>query len=447
MSIYKACDIRGKYGSELTEEHSARLACALRTLYGSGPVLAAGDGRVSTPSLKAALVRSLSACGFDVVDLGIVPTPLFYFARQALGVAMGVMVTASHNPAGDNGFKLTTGPLPITTDEMSEIQRLMEAGPAGEIAAHPGTVRPMDLMAKYLHTLQAHISRLDGMKVAIDCAHGMAGLAARPVWQKTGADFSILFEDVDGRFPAHAPNPAESKNLAQLSQRVLEAQASLGVAYDGDADRVIFVDELGRPVSGDQAIVLFAREILAQGPQTIVYDQKCSRIVPDTVRALGGTPVMELSGHTFIKRAFLTHSAAYAGELSGHHFFKNAGGDDALAASLFFARMVKDSGTSLSEMLRTIPVYPITPDLRIPMQPGEIASLLDRLESGLTGEASLSRTDGLRIEFPDSWGLVRPSVTEPVVTMRFEGVNEAALSHILARVQAVAPGLRGKLPG
>lgn len=445
MSIYKACDIRGKFGSELQVDHAAKLAAAIRKLQGPVSVVIGGDGRLSTPMLKQALADNLLSCGMDVVDLGMVPTPLFYFARRFLGIDTGVMVTASHNPAGDNGFKLTLGRLPVTTQEMEAVKDLMEAGTVQPARGKPGAYRQVNLLDAYLEFLSPHIPDLNGYKVVVDCSNGMSGLVARQIWQKTGAEVTLLLEEVDGRFPAHAPNPAEVKNLSLLQRKVPELRADLGVAYDGDADRVVFVDESGSPVSSDRTIVLFARDALRDGPQTIVYDQKCSLIVADTVRALGGEPVMQPSGHTFIKRAFLERDAIYAGELSGHHFFRSVHGDDALAASLFFARMVKDSGTTLSRLVGAIPTYPITPDLRIPMGPREILALIDRLESELRGEARVSRGDGLRIEFPDGWGLVRPSVTEPVITMRFEGTTDAALNRILEHIQAIAPELRGKL--
>lgn len=445
MSIYKACDIRGKFGSELQVEHAVKLAGAISKLQKPGSVVVGGDGRLSTPALKEALVSSLLSNGMDVVDIGMAPTPLFYFARRFLGINTGVMVTASHNPAGDNGFKITLGELPITTQDMDAVRKLMEGADTPAGANEPGTLRKINLLDEYLNFLASHIPDLSGLYVIIDCANGMAGLAARRIWQKTGAAVTLLLEEVDGRFPAHSPNPAEAKNLALLQGQVRERRADLGVAYDGDADRVVFVDEKGDPVASDRAIVLFTRDALRDGAQTIVYDQKCSKIVPDTIRALGGTPLMQPSGHTFIKRAFLERQAAYAGELSGHHFLRSAHGDDALAASLFFARLLKESGLALSRLAGDIPAYPITPDLRIPMGAREITEVIDRLEAGLAAEAMISRADGLRIEYPDGWGLVRPSVTEPVITMRFEGTSAAALERILERIQEIAPQLRGKV--
>ncbi len=441
MSIYKACDIRGQFGTELTVAHAERLGAAIAGMKGPVTVLVGGDGRISTPALQAALIHSLAEAGCRVLDLGRVSTPLFYFARQKLGVEVGVMVTASHNPAGDNGFKVTLGPLPITEVEMAELAERMERGgvhPVGVV----GTCSPVDLAPAYLAFVSRFAPRLNGMRVVVDCANGMAGPYARRVWEQTGAQVTCLLEDVRGDFPVRQPNPAEVKNLAMLQEAVLAEKADLGVAYDGDADRVAFVDEAGQPLVQDKAIVLLARDALRAGPETVVYDQKCSRIVPDSIRALGGRPLIERSGHTYIKRAFLLEGAAYAGELSGHHFLREVGGDDAQAASLFMARIVRESGEPLSRLADAIPAYPITPDLRVPMQADEIERVLAQVQAALRDEAVLSQTDGLRIEFSDGWGLVRCSVTEPVLTMRFEGQDEQALRRVILRVVNCSDRLR-----
>ena len=444
MSIYKACDIRGKFGADLQVHHAAGLGAAIRDLKGPGTVLVAGDGRLSTPQLKEALILSLLQGGCQVVDLGFVPTPVFYFARAHLGIEVGVIVTASHNPAGDNGFKITLGPLPITTGEMQELAARMERH-APVMSEPTGKVEQVNLLPAYLSSLVPHTPDLRGLRVVVDCANGMAGVTARAAWQRTGAEITYLLEETDGHFPGHAPNPAEVKNLALLRQTVLDKHAHLGAAYDGDADRVAFVDELGQPLTNDRVIVLFARAALQSGPETIIYDQKCSRVVPDSIHALGGTPVMELSGHTYIKRAFLEHNAAYAGELSGHHFFRKWGNDDGLAASLQMAQILAASNEPLSSLAAAIPAYPITPDLRIPMEPGLVRQLLSDLETRLAGKAGITRTDGLRFEFCDGWGLVRPSVTEPMVTMRFEGTSPEALERIIGEVENAAPLVRGRL--
>lgn len=444
MSIYKACDIRGRLGDELRVEHAARLGDAVVLLKGPVPVLVAGDGRSSTPELKNRLVERLVRAGCRVFDLGAAPTPLFYFARSRLSVDVGVMVTASHNPASDNGFKITLGPLPVTEEDLQQLAGLMESSESPPATAG-GSYQSLNLLPDYIDFLCSAAPSLEGVKVVVDCAGGMACLAAHPLWAATGAQVNFLLDQVDPFFSAHAPNPAEIKNLGLLQQEVRAQGADLGVAYDGDADRVVFVDESGQPVTGDQAIVLFARDVLRGAPETVIYDQKCSRAVPEAVKALGGQAILERSGHTYIKRAFLQRAAAYAGEMSGHHFFREIQGDDGLYASLRFARLLQASGLPLSALAAGVPSYPITPDIRVPMSADEIDRVLEVLRTGLVAEASVSQLDGLRIEFADGWGLVRRSVTESVLTLRFEGAHPAALQRILQRVAYLCPLLRESL--
>ncbi len=224
-----------------------------------------------------------------------------------------------------------------------------------------------------------------------------------------------------------------------------KAKADLGVAYDGDGDRVAFVDAGGKPLSNDNVIVLFARMALKENPAPIVYDQKCSSIVREAIETAGGEPVMERSGHTFIKTSFIRLNAPYAGEISGHHFFRSIGGDDGVMASLFLSDFLVHSGSSLAELVNEIPVYPITPDIRIPMDEPAIDRVLQDLQSQLDREARLSTLDGVRLEFEDGWGMARQSVTEPVITLRFEGKTTQALRRIMQHFEIAAPDLAGRL--
>jgi phosphomannomutase/phosphoglucomutase len=274
----------------------------------------------------------------------------------------------------------------------------------------------------------------------------MASLAAKEIWSAAGATIHPINQSVDGTFPHHPPNPAKPENLQQLIETVRRVQADLGCAFDGDADRVAFVDHLGVPLDQDKAIALFSRELLhASGPAAIVFDQKCSRLVPEAIIAAGGKPLREKSGHTFIKTTFLKQNAPYAGELSGHHFFQKAGGDDAIYASIEMGRIVVQSGTSLAALAAEIKTYPITPDLRIPMQPDTVARVLEDLQANLAGSGDISTQDGFRIEMENAWGMARKSVTEPVITMRFEGRDQQALRQIIERFMEAAPDLSGKL--
>ncbi len=447
MSIYKKCDIRGAFGSELKVVHAKRLGMALSHLLPPrSSIVVGGDGRVSTNLLRQELIDSLKAGGLTVVNLGLVSTPAFYFARRRLNIQAGVMVTASHNPAEDNGFKITLNDLPITPADMEMIANLMENDDL-HFDASPGRIEFYDILPEYVAELNSLTSNLEGLKIVVDCSNGMASLVARSIWLETGAKITLIFDHIDGRFPFHAPNPANSDNLRQLGDIVLNTGADLGICFDGDGDRVGFVNEMGKPISNDKVIVILAKDALTHGPAPIVYDQKCSRIVPDTIRAAGGTPVIEQSGHTFIKKTFLVHKAPYAGEVTGHHFFSTIQGDDGMVAALFFCRLLAQNHKKASEWLSTILTYPITPDIRIPMEPQLIQPLLQKLEASLGTSAQVDHRDGLRFEFPESWCLIRPSVTEPMITVRFEGINPIALKELIARVCNAAPELTNALVG
>ncbi len=321
MSIFKACDIRGHYGAELRDEHAWRLGLALAQRAPSAEVLVGGDGRLSTPALKRRLIDGLVAAGCRVADAGILTTPAFYFARRRLGILAGVMVTASHNPAADNGFKVALAELPVTPDDIADLAARMASDTLSP-APVPGSARAVDLLPEYLDFIRGSAPDLSGLRVAVDCANGTSALVAPQAWAATGARATFLFDTVDGSFPNHPPDPAAHKNIAALCRQVTQTGADLGVAYDGDGDRAVFVDGRGRALASDKAIALFIRRALQDGPAPIVYDQKCSLIVPETIRELGGQPVMERSGHTFIKTTFLKTGAPYAGEISGHHFFR-----------------------------------------------------------------------------------------------------------------------------
>ena len=242
MGIYKVCDIRGKFGSEVKPWHAQRLGEAIVAQKKPDKILVAGDGRLSTPALKSALMEGIIRSGGDVIDLGIVPTPLFYFARNYFNIKVGVMVTASHNPAQDNGFKITLGAMPITVDEIRNLAGWMEGSLSPKIT-RPGKYIQKNMIPAYLDSVGANLPDLSGLKIVVDCSHGVASLVAHQVWDKTGADVTYILDHIDGNFPIHAPNPVNSQNLTLLQETVLAQKADLGVIYDGDGDRVAFVDE------------------------------------------------------------------------------------------------------------------------------------------------------------------------------------------------------------
>lgn len=445
MSIFKACDIRGAFGTELTAEHATALGHALAVHAKPTQVLVGGDGRLSTPVLKDALIQALVECGIRVLDLGLVPTPVFYYARFKLGIPVGVMVTASHNPAPDNGFKIVLDDLPITEAEIEALGGLMESH-ARCTARGPGEVQPTPVVADYAAFVKTLFPSGGAFKIVVDSGNGICGPIAPSLFRALGYEVVELFSEVDGRFPNRPSNPAVRANLAALVECVRLSGAALGIAYDGDGDRVAFVDERGEPVDNDRSIVLFAREALGRNPgATIVYDQKCSDVVREEILRGGGRPLIERSGHTFIKTTFLETRAAYAGELSGHHFFAELGGDDGLLASLRMAALLQSSGQTLAQLVAGIPRYPITPDIRLTVAPGEAATIIAGVIENVRDAIEISRLDGVRARFPDGWGLVRASVTEPVITLRFEGHTPEALERIKHEFVRAAPQLAGRI--
>jgi len=446
MSVFKACDIRGRYGSELTPAFAQALGRAVGAELARQPVVVGGDVRPSTVALKAALCEGLLRSGCRVMELGVVSTPAFYFALRELGAAGGVMVTGSHNPPGDNGFKISLEPWPITEEALAGLARRIADA---DFVEGRGTQEPIDIIGRYEADLLGRFSPLPRpLKAVVDAGNGCYSLIAPRVLRALGCEVVELFCAPDGRFPNRDPNPAVAANLTQLCETVVTAGADLGVAYDGDGDRVVFVDEQGRVVENDRAIVLFARYLLRAGPGDVVYDIKCSSVVPEAVRLAGGTPVMEKSGHAFIKMALLRRGAILGGEISGHFFFGELGGDDGLYATLLMLHLIAEAGSGrrlaparrrgLAALADTVPRYPVTPDIRLPCSPCEAQAIVQELIAAFAGapDCEVSTLDGVRIAWPDGWALVRPSVTEPLITLRFEAHTLDRLAEIQRMVFA-----------
>lgn len=440
--IFKACDIRGHAGPDLSPEVARRIGRAVGSLRAGQTVAVAGDLRESTPALKAALIEGLAATGADVVDLGTLPTPAFYFGKEHLGCAGGVMVTGSHNPPGDNGFKVSLGAGAITPADIQEIRR--RAG-SGDFAAGSGTVRSADVLPAYEAFLRGHFPRVTrGARLVVDAGNGCYGPIAPRVLRDRGHDVVELYCDPDGRFPNRPPDPAVAANLRVLGATVVRERAALGVAYDGDGDRVVFVDPRGRVVESDVACVIFARHVLAARPGDVVHDIKCSGVVAEEVRRAGGTPVMEKSGHAFIRGTLLRRRAVFGGEISGHFFFGELGRDDGLYATLLMLDILRAAGRDLAALSDEVPRYVITPDLRLPAPPDRARAILDAMGRAFAGEAGceVSTLDGVRVAWPDGWALARSSVTEPLLTMRFEARTQARLDDIKRTVVDRVPALK-----
>ena len=442
MSIFKACDIRGKYPDELDVETARKVGAALGTELGGGDFTVGGDVRPSTPELKDALIDGLTGSGSAVTDVGTAPTPAIYWAARSLQTAGTAIVTASHNPPGYNGIKFMLGKLPPSPDDVGRVRRRVEAM---DFTGGTGSRRERVMREEYLDWLgEVFGGRSKGLRVLIDAGNGCASEWAPEAFRRAGAQVAELNCQPDGTFPNRSPNPSQRENLEQTGQKVREADVDFGAAFDGDGDRVVFLDEHGRVVQTDRAIVLLARAALENHPGGgVVYDIKCTDRVPEEVRRAGGIPLPERSGHAFIKTRLLREEAAFAGEASGHFFFAEIGGDDGLYAALAMARLLKNSGRCMSELAAAVPDYHITPDIRIPVEPGNAQEVIERVRETFSNRPQ-DDTDGVRVDFDDGWALVRPSVTEPVVTLRCEGDSDAALERIRERVEHAVQGQAGR---
>jgi len=442
MSIYKACDIRGIFGRDLDEHTAYLIGRAVGTIMHGSKLAVGGDIRVSTPVLKSELIRGILESGTNVDDLGLIPTPALYFALHHLDVAGGITVTASHNPPQYNGFKFMFGSIPV---DSAYIQMLAKKVEDQVFLDGQGQLTYKDILIPYeQHMLALHARGKS--KVVIDSGNGSMSLLAPSVFCQLGYDVVPLYCDFDGRFPNRDPNPAVYEHLTDLCRTVIDTKADFGIAFDGDGDRVVFVDDKGIVTKTEQSFVLFIKYYLKNKPSSVVYDLKSSSIVKNAVLEMGGTPLMERSGHAFIKKKFLENGSVLGGEISGHFFFKELGYDDGLHAALIMARIIEESGVCLSELVSRISKSLITPDIRIFCPYAEQDLLLDQVrEQGekLGRSYQLTQIDGVRLEFTDGWLLVRKSVTEESITIRIEADDESSMRRLKKDLQQILPQVRG----
>ncbi|MBE5773180.1 MAG: phosphomannomutase/phosphoglucomutase [Clostridiales bacterium] len=437
MSIYKDCDIRGIYPTEITEDASYKIGRALATMNPGATLRVGGDVRVSTPALKEALIRGLVESGATVYDLGITPTPALYYALANSDVTGGATVTASHNPPKYNGIKFMIGHTPVNRQVIDALKAVVDSG---EYASVIGSVIPCPIMPEYMASLKKRFTAKKPLHVVVDAGNGAMSDYAPEAFRQSGYNVTELFCTPDGTFPNRDPNPAEYKHLSALCAKVKEAGADFGVAFDGDGDRAVFVDETGTAVINEKSLVLFIRTLLKDNPTPVVYDQKSSSAIKKATLAMGGEPVPERSGHAFIKRHFLEVGAAVAGEVSGHFFFGELGYDDGLFAALMMADIIASSGKTLSQLTADIVCPPITPDLRMFCPYSEQTAWLDRIEAlAKDHPCEVAHLDGVRLEFEDGWLLARKSVTAEQITLRAEAETPERLNALLELVASVLP--------
>jgi len=438
-TIFREYDIRGLVDRDLTEEAVGLVGRALGTRVrdaGGGTVVVGRDCRLSGERFAAAMRQGLTSTGCDVVDLGVVPTPLTYFAAQTLPVDGLCMITGSHNPPEYNGLKVGVG---TTTLYGQDIQELRAEVERGAFARGQGAVRGHDVVGPYRDYVAQNL-RLGGrkLKVVVDAGNGTGGVVAVPLFRRLGLTVIPLFEEMDGRFPNHHPDPTVEANLAHLKAKVLETGADLGIAYDGDADRVGAVDEKGKVLWGDQIMILFSRALLAEVPgATIVGEVKCSMTLYDDIARRGGRGIMWKAGHSLIKAKMKEERALLAGEMSGHIFFGHRwfGFDDGIYSSARLLELLSRVEGPLSGLLADVPRTFSTPELRVDCPDEKKFELVRRAQEWFAARHPAVTVDGVRVLFPDGWGLVRASNTQPLLVLRFEARTPERLAEIRALVE------------
>lgn len=446
MSIYKDCDIRGIYGEEFDEEDAYLIGKAVGTLHRGKTLAVGGDVRLSTPVLKKYLIQGLMETGIHVLDIGCVTTPMFYFALDAeffhaAAPQGGIMVTASHNPARYNGFKMMFGNAPVTAEEIKKVEELVHLKNFCTGIGSYGTRR---IDGEYAVFMEKHC-RKGRLKIVLDCCDGAASKIVPDIMGKMGYEVISLYCGSDGNFPNRNPNPAEYECLADVCKKVLETGADLGAAYDGDGDRVVFIDNRGCYLTSEKSFAIFIRHYLKEETGSFVYDQKSASLVKNTILAYGGTPIVERSGYGFIKQRFLEAESLAAGEISGHFFFHEIGRDDGLYATLKMCEIIESEGRSLAQMAEEFPDSVITADLRV-FCPYEDQERWLEKAAEMGKFYPMSRIDGVRIEFRDGWFLLRKSVTEQAMTFRIEASDKEALGRIKEVVEKAVPEIKEALP-
>jgi phosphomannomutase / phosphoglucomutase len=432
--IFKAYDIRGIVGKTLDIGVARQIGQAFGTaarLKGEQTVVIGRDGRLSGPELAAALAAGLQRAGCDVIDLGVVATPMLYFATHVLEAASGIMVTGSHNPPDYNGFKMVLAGEAIYGDT---IQGLYHTIVKGDFASGNGSYRSHDIRAAYLERITTDVKLARPLKIAIDCGNGVAGAFAGDLYRALGCDVIELFCEVDGTFPNHHPDPAHPENLQDLIRCLQESDAELGLAFDGDGDRLGVVTKDGQIIYPDRQLMLFAQDVLTRHPgKDILYDVKCTRHLDAWIRRHGGVPLMWKTGHSLVKAKLRETGAPLGGEMSGHVFFKDRwyGFDDGLyAGARLLELLARESDPSA--VLNALPQSVSTPELHVQLEEGENVALIDKLqrEARFPQAQRIVTIDGVRAEYGDGFGLARSSNTTPVVVLRFEGESEEALQRI-----------------
>jgi phosphomannomutase/phosphoglucomutase len=433
-SIFRAYDIRGIVGKTLDAEVARQVGQVVGSLTleaDAGPVIVARDGRDSGPALVEGMVEGISSTGCDVVDIGAVPTGVLYFAAYELGNGTGVMITGSHNPSDYNGFKILIGGI---TQAGEQITGMYARILSGNLRVGKGKVSTEDMLSQYREKISGDIQLQRPLKVVADCGNGIGGVCAADVLRDIGAEVIPLFDEIDGSFPNHHPDPSEPENLVDLIESVKLMEADIGVAFDGDADRLGVVTRDGEIIYSDRLMMLFSRDVLSRVPgATIIYDVKCTGHLHDVIEEAGGNPMMYKTGHSLIKNKMKEIGSPFAGEMSGHFFFKERwyGFDCGIYAAARLLEILAADERDPQEVLNSLPNSISTPELKVHMEEGENhAFVAEMQEKAKFADARINTIDGIRADFADGWGLVRASNTTPILVLRFEADTEEGLERI-----------------
>jgi phosphomannomutase/phosphoglucomutase len=456
--IFRAYDIRGEAEPYLTDLFCTQLARCLAAhlkAQGRDSIVLARDGRLSSPRIHSALCAGLLGNGITVFDLGLVPTPIAQFARYHLKVESSAVITGSHNPAADNGIKLVLAGKTLSADAIQVLyQDMLLLGEEVDVESSSSAAalhHSIDIWSDYRDYIKADVNLAAPLKVVVDSANGATGPFAAALFRELGCEVFAMFDEVDGRFPNHAPDPSIAENLQALHQAVCLREADIGIGLDGDGDRVAVVSRGGKFPSADQLLMILAEPLLKERSGAVVFDIKSSRAVADIVMASGGTPVLSRSGHSYMKTAMAENNALLGAELSGHVFYGDRwfGFDDGLYAGARLLEILSLSGKNLDQLVDALPKYESTPEILVAVPEDQKFGLVDKVQklalASAAADCTINTLDGLRLDFENGWGLVRASNTSAALTLRFEASNKQSLvaiqTHFRDLLKSALPSL------
>jgi len=437
--IFREYDIRGLVDKDLTDEMVRFIGLGFATFIsrqGKHRVVVGRDGRLSSPRFRDPLVQGMVKGGLEVIDVGTCPTPVFYFSLFHLDREGGVMITGSHNPPEFNGFKVCVGKETIYGEQIQDLRKIIESK---NFVGGQGSVSFQDIIPVYQDFVLKNIQLKRKLKVVVDSGNGTAGAVAPKILRDLGCEMTELYSEVDGRFPNHHPDPTIPENMQDVIAKVKETGAEVGIGYDGDADRIGAVDHLGNIIWGDQLMILFSRQILSRHPgATIVSEVKCSQNLYDDIAKHGGRGIMWRAGHSLLKSKMKEEKALLGGEMSGHIFFADRyfGYDDAIYASCRLLEILSQSAKRIPHLRSDVPKAFNTPEIRVDCPDDQKFELVERVKESFRKEYPIVDVDGVRVLFPNGWGLVRASNTQPALVLRFEGKSPEGLREIRALVES-----------